>query len=79
MVNTHRLCEELTLTAMGEILGVSRQTLNDIEKGRRRVSPRKAAEFGKALGEHPGHWAKVALDEQLRASGLDKWIRVEAA
>lgn len=75
-LNSHRLCEELTLTAMGETLGISRQTLNDIERGRRRVSPRKAAEFGHALGEVPEIWARMALEEQLRAAGIEASVEV---
>jgi plasmid maintenance system antidote protein VapI len=78
-LNSHRLCEEITMADMARTLGVSRSTLNDIEKGRRRVSPQKAAEFGKALGDFPGLWALMAIREQLRDAGLDKWIKVEAA
>ena len=79
MLEAHRLGEEMTLREMGEILGISRQKLHDIEKGRRAVSVKMAASFARALGLHEGHWVKVAVEEQLRAAGLERTVKIEAA
>jgi plasmid maintenance system antidote protein VapI len=79
MLEAHRIGEEMTLRAMGELLGISRQKLHDIEKGRRSVGVKMAANFARSLGLHEGHWVKVALEEQLRAAGLEKTVKVDAA
>lgn len=79
MLRAQREAEELTLAQMGEILGLSRQQLSDIEKGRRAVSIQKAASFAKALELHEGHWVKVAIEESLRTAGLAETIKIEAA
>jgi len=65
-----RVGEEMTLAAFGKSLGVSRQNLHDIEKGRRSVSAARAAEWATLLGYPVGHFVGLALQAQLDEEGL---------
>lgn len=74
-----RRCDEVSQVAMAERLGVSRAHLCDIEKGRRFVSPARAAQWAKLLGHHPGQFVRLSLQDQLRQAGLPYMVHVEAA
>jgi|1185.fasta_scaffold68106_2 transcriptional regulator with XRE-family HTH domain len=68
--------EEMSLAEFGKPLGVSRQHLNDIEKGHRTVSVSRAAEWAQILGYPPTQFVRLALQALLDAGGLDG-LRVE--
>jgi transcriptional regulator with XRE-family HTH domain len=74
-----RIGEELTQVEFAKKLGVSRQYLCDVEKGRRRVSPEQAAKFAAAFGHPPNVLVRLALQDAVRASGLKLKVIVEAA
>jgi transcriptional regulator with XRE-family HTH domain len=56
--------EELTLEAFAKKLGVSRQNLCDIEKGRKGVSPERAARWAQLLGYPDAQWVRLALQQR---------------
>ena len=60
-------------------LGVSRAYLCDVEKGRRLVSPGKAAQFAKAIGHPPEYFVQLALDDLFKSEGLKLKAFVKAA
>ena len=64
---------------METALGVSRQYLCDVEKGRRLVSPEQAARFAKAFGHPPNVLVRLALQDAVSASGLKLRVSVDAA
>jgi DNA-binding transcriptional regulator YiaG len=70
MIWSIRAGEEMSLAEFAKPLGVSRQQLHDIEKGRRAVSAARAAEWATMLGYHPGQFVQLALQAQLDAGGL---------
>lgn len=78
-VEALRLRDEWTQTAFAKKLGVSRQYLCDIEKGRRLVSPEQAARFAKAFGHPPKVLVQLALQDAVREGGLKLKVTVEAA
>jgi antitoxin HigA-1 len=61
------------------ILGISRAHLCDIEQGRRMVSLERAVRFAEALQQSESQFARLALQDQIRAAGLKLKITVEAA
>lgn len=79
VVWARRLGDELTLEALASKLGVSRGHLCDIEKGRRSVSPERAARWAKLLGESESVFVELALQAELDAAGLKYRVTVEAA
>lgn len=78
-VEALRARDEYTQTAFAKKLGISRQYLCDVEKGRRLVSLEQAARFAKAFGHPPSVLVKLALQDSIRQSGLKLVITVEAA
>jgi len=71
--------EEMTLDAFAKLLGVSRQHLCDIEKGRRRVSPERAAKWARVLGYSETTMVQLALQYMIEEAGLKMKVSVKAA
>src|SRR5277367_381941 len=78
-VEALRVGEEISQTAFARKLGLSRQYLCDVEKGRRLVSPAQAARFAAAFGHPVNVLVRLALQDSVRASGLKLKVSVEAA
>ena len=74
-----RVGEGLSQAAFAQKLGLSRQYLCDVEKGRRPVSPEQAARFARAFGHPPAVLVQLALQDAVRACGLKLKVTVEAA
>jgi transcriptional regulator with XRE-family HTH domain len=71
--------EEMTLDAFAKRLGISRQHLCDIEKGRRRVSPERAARWARVLGYSETTMVQLALQYMVEEAGLKMKVSVKAA
>lgn len=71
--------EELTQPEFAKLLGISKSHLNDIEKGRKTVSPERAARFAKALGYSEKRFVKLSLQSQLDQYGLRFRVELDAA
>lgn len=72
-----RLSDEISQSEFARMLGISRQQLCDIEKGRRQVNLDKAADFAEALGYPKAHFVKLALQSLVEDAGLN--LRVDVA
>jgi hypothetical protein len=59
-------------------LKISRANLCDIEKGRRHVVARKAAQFAKVMGYSVDQFVAVALEDELRRAGLPRKVTLNA-
>jgi antitoxin HigA-1 len=79
MLQAVREGDELTLEAFAKRLGVSRQNLCDIEKGRKGVSPERAARWARLLGYPEAQWLRLALQAELDAAGLRYRVEIAAA
>ncbi len=64
---------------MGEVLGVSRAHVCDIEKGRRLVAPDRAVRWANKLGYGEKQFVRLALQDQLRTAGVNLRVEVHAA
>lgn len=55
---------DLTVSSLAEALGVSRQSINELLRERRAVSPEMALRLGRLFGSSPEFWlnAQRALD-----------------
>lgn len=65
-----RECEEMSQADFAKLLRISRQYLCDIEKGRRAVSPKAAAEFANILGYSPKQFIRLSLQDELERNGF---------
>jgi transcriptional regulator with XRE-family HTH domain len=74
-----RMCDEISQAEFARRLGVSRSHLCDVEKGRKVVSPERAAAWAKVLGFPETVFVKLALQEQLDRAGVKMSVQVEAA
>jgi transcriptional regulator with XRE-family HTH domain len=65
-----RLSDEVSLTDFAKKLGISKQTLYDVESGRSLVAPQRASRFAKKLGYSEKVFITIALGDLLRKEGL---------
>ncbi|AFY01381.1 helix-turn-helix domain-containing protein [Bdellovibrio bacteriovorus] len=71
-----RKAEGFTLETFAEKLDISKQHLSDIEKGRKAVSPERAARFAQALGYAEDRFVQLALQDLLQHAGLKYKVQV---
>jgi addiction module HigA family antidote len=55
----------LSVTAGAEVLGVTRQTLNNVLNGKSGISPQMAIRLSKAFGSTPETWLRMQLAYDL--------------
>ena len=79
MIESFRKCDELTQEQLAHKMGISKAHLCDIEKGRRMVSPERAAKFAKVMGYLMEQFVAVAIEDQLRKAGLPMKVLLKAA
>jgi hypothetical protein len=69
----------LSLKEFGKRVGMSVANLCDIEKGRKGVSPEKAEQIARAIGVPAALLIRSAIEESLRAAGLEYSVEVKPA
>jgi transcriptional regulator with XRE-family HTH domain len=79
LVRTIRECEQWTLEQTAKKLSVSRSHLCDVEKGRKTVSPERAAHWARMLGYSEFQFVRLAIQANLDASGLKYRVELKAA
>ena len=68
---SYRLGEEISQSEMAKKIGISPQSLCDMENGRRIPSPKRAVKIAQIIGEPERFWIKLALQDGLRREKLD--------
>ncbi|MEK6704893.1 MAG: helix-turn-helix transcriptional regulator [Bdellovibrionota bacterium] len=71
-----RLSEELSQKEFAKKLKLSPANLCDIEKGRKGISPERAAAIARTLGYSPTVLVRLAIEEQLRDVGLEYEVEI---
>ena len=80
LLRATRIGDDLSQPEFALKLGISKQHLCDIEKGRKIVSPARAWAWAKKLGYLPKQWAELALQDMLEKDGLKGiTVRLEVA
>lgn len=69
-LTSERLSEEYSLKEFAKILGISPQSLCDLEKGRRIPSVARAVKIAKKLKEPEILWIQLALQDQIDDQGF---------
>jgi transcriptional regulator with XRE-family HTH domain len=72
----HRKCEEISQKDFAKMLGITPQSLCDIEKGRTIPSPSRAVKIAKQIGEPEKFWLRLAFQDMLRREHLDYTVSV---
>lgn len=71
-----RQADEISQVDFANTLGITKQHLCDIERGRKSVSPKLAAEYGKTLGYSQEQFIRLALQDLLDREGLNVQVEV---
>lgn len=79
LIKSIRLGEEKTQEEFATQLGISKQYLCDIEKGRRCVSPKLAAKYAELLGYSVDQFIRLCLQDMLDKDGFSFIVSIEAA
>jgi len=79
LLQSIRTGEDVTLAVFAKRLKVSRQNLCDIEKGRKLVSPERAARFAHTLGYSEAQFVALALQSLVDQADLNLKVEVKAA
>ncbi len=74
-----RLGNGISQIAFAKKLGVRRSHLCDVEKGRKLVSPSRAAKWASVLGYSEAQFVRLALQEMMNKAELKLTVHVEAA
>jgi transcriptional regulator with XRE-family HTH domain len=78
-IESVRKSEELTQQGCAKKLHVSKSHLCDVEKGRKTVSPERAAKWARILGYPESVFVRLAIQAELDAAGLKYKVEIEAA
>jgi DNA-binding XRE family transcriptional regulator len=70
-LEAYRVSEEISQKDFAKKLGISAQSLCDIEKGRKLPSVVRASKIAISLKEPEILWVSLALEDQLREAHLD--------
>ncbi len=73
---SYRMGEEKSQREFAIFLGISPQSLCDIEKERRIPSPRRAAKIARQLGEPESFWVQLALQDMIRKENLNLVVSI---
>jgi len=76
MLYSFRLTADKSQVEMADTLGISKQELCNIEKGRKLVSVERAKAFALTLEIPPRTFAKYALQDQLSAAGIEGEVEI---
>ncbi|MBF0258663.1 MAG: helix-turn-helix transcriptional regulator [Desulfamplus sp.] len=66
-----RKCEDMTQKEFALKLGISAQSLCDIEKGRKIPSPGRAAKIARLIEQPEKFWIQLSLQDMLRQESIN--------
>jgi transcriptional regulator with XRE-family HTH domain len=76
-LEAYRLAEEKTQKEFAKKLGITAQSLCDLEKGRRIPSLERVAKIAKKLGEPVDTWVTLSLSDMIYEARLDLKVEVK--
>jgi len=79
LLESIRLGEEMSQAAFSRKLRISPSHLCDIEKGRKVVSPERAARFARTLDRSPEQFVRLSLQGLVDEAGLKMKVNVAAS
>lgn len=79
LLHSWRVDEEVSQTKFAKKLGISVQSLCDLEKGRRIPSPARAAKIAKKMGYSELAMIQLAIRDTLYADGFKYNVKLESA
>lgn len=77
LLKAHRQGEEITQVDFADFLGISKQSLNDLENGRKLPTLKRAMSIAKKIGLSPEMVAQVVLQDQINKENLKLSVSVK--
>lgn len=74
-----RMADEISQVDFAKKLGLSKQHLCDIERGRKPVSVKLAAEYASKLGYSEKQFVRLSLQDELNRAGLPFDVELKRA
>lgn len=71
MIKSLRHSDAVSQTDLAKVMGITRQTLNDIESGRSRVDFIRAAKFALVMGYSVAMFLKKSMEDKLQNEGFE--------
>lgn len=79
LLESYRLSDDKSQKDFAKFLGISQQSLCDLEKGRKIPSADRAARIAKKLHEPEDFWIKLALQDILRSQNFHYEVSLSGA
>ena len=79
LLKSHREGEDLSQVEMAKRLGISRQSLNDLESGRKIPSIRRAINIAKTIGLLEDLMVQLVLQDQVNKENIKMRVTVKSA
>jgi len=76
MILSIRQADEISQVEFAKTLGITKQHLCDIERGRKPVSPRLAAQYAEILGYSKEQFIRLALQDMLDRDNLNVQVDI---
>ncbi len=76
LLHSHRLGEEISQVEMAKTLGISKQSLNDLEAGRTLPSIARAAEVARKLNLMEATLVELTIQDQLDREKLNLNVKI---
>ena len=76
LLKSHRQGEEMTQVQLAKLLGISKQSLNDLENGRSFPSIARSAEIARKIGLMESTLVELAIQDQIRREKLNLLVSV---
>lgn len=76
VLKSHRLGEEMSQVDMAKLLGISKQSLNDLESSRKIPSIRRAVQIAKKIGQLEDLLVQLVLQDQINKEKLKLRVSV---
>lgn len=77
LLKSHRLGEEMSQVEMAKFLGISKQSLNDLESGRTIVSISRAVEIAERLGLMTATLVELVIQDQIHRENLNFKVKIQ--
>ena len=78
-IRSIRLCEETKQGDFAKRLRVAQSYLSDLENDRKEVSPSKAVEFARILGQSEKQFIRLSLQDALHRQGIEYDVDIRDA
>lgn len=78
LLKSHRLGEEISQVEMAKLLGLSKQSLNDLESGRKIPTIRRAVRIAEKIGVLDALAVQLVFQDQVNKEKINVRVTVQA-